>query len=220
MRFLVLFGALGAFALPCAVRADEDADFPSGSPYMSEAQRMIADLVASGETDIDELVSIIAKDNKEKLDHIVINIAEQRIYECNVDGHYLHKDKVSSGAHGYDTPPGTYKVVNRARKAYSKKYDAWMLNWMGLTSNGDYGMHGLEGSSYERLLGNVASHGCVRLSRAYAKELYERVSEGMPVKIINDPELKMIPYEPLSHNAAVAVVLDVLSPADPSEIFY
>src|SRR5688572_15562214 len=109
---LLPLAALLLLALPAAAAEAED------GAYMSEAQRMIADMVAAGETDIDELVSIIAKDNKEKLDHLVINIAEQRIYECNVDGHYLNMEKVSSGAKGYDTPTGEYNVVNRARKAY------------------------------------------------------------------------------------------------------
>lgn len=190
------------------------------SGYATRAQQMVADLVAAGETDIDELVAVIVTDNREVLDHIVINLAEQRIYECNLAGEVLHVEKTSTGAHGYDTPTGDYTVVNRAPKAYSQKYEAWMLHWMGLTSDGAYGMHGLEGSSYERLLGRVASHGCVRLSREYAKDLYSRVRVGLPVKIVNETDLKLDEYEPLSQRAARSLVLEVLSPADPWEVFY
>jgi len=190
------------------------------SSYTTHAQQLVADLVAAGETDIDELVAVIITDNREVLDHIVINLAEQKIYECNIAGEVLHVDKVSSGKGGYDTPVGEYHVVNRAPKAYSQKYEAWMLHWMGLTSDGSYGMHGLEGSSYERLLGHVASHGCVRLSRDYAKDLSSRVRVGMPVTIVNEKELKLTEYKPLSKRAARSLVLEVLSPADPWEVFY
>ena len=190
------------------------------SRYQTRAQQLIAGLIASGEDDLDALVAAIAADNREVLDHIVINLAAQRIYECNFQGEVLGEAKISSGRRGYDTPLGEYSVVNKAPKAYSQKYDAWMLQWMGLTSDGAYGMHGLEGSSYERHLGSVASHGCIRLSREYAKELYPKVHVGMPVSIVNDPELNLALYEPLSRRQAVSMVLDVIAPADPVEIFY
>jgi lipoprotein-anchoring transpeptidase ErfK/SrfK len=188
--------------------------------YRTRAQEKIKDLVAAGETDIDELVKVIASDDREALDHVVINIATQRLYECNLEGQVLAEHKVSSGRVGFDTPPGEYHIVNKAPKAYSKKYSAWMLYWMGLTSNGDYGMHGLEGSSYERLLGSQASHGCVRLSREYAKALYPRVKVGMPVTIVKDAKLNLAAYEPLSKQAAISLVLDAISPADPWEAYY
>ncbi|GEM_PF-2089479 len=198
----------------------EPLELDGASRYRTRAQQLVADLVAGGETDLDELVAAIVADHREVLDHIVINLAEQKLYECNADGEVLSQTSVSSGTRGYTTPTGTYHVVNKAPKAYSEKYEAWMLHWMGLTADGGYGMHGLEGSSYERLLGRVASHGCIRLSRAYAKEMYGRVTVGLPVFIVDDPELDLRSYEPLSRQAAVAMVLDVLSPADPWEIYY
>ena len=212
---------------PSSTASAAKADLPldslpldGASRYRTRAQQMLAELVAGGETDIDQLVAVIATDNRETLDHIVINLATQRIYECNLEGQLLNEQPISSGRRGLETPPGEYKVVNKAPKAYSEKYTAWMLHWMGLTADGGYGMHGLEGSSYERLLGGVASHGCIRLSRAYAKDLYSRVKVGMPVSVVNDPQLKLDAYEPLSRQAALSIVLEAISPADPWEIFY
>lgn len=190
------------------------------SSYMTRAQELVRELAADGTTDINELVSAIVADNSEVLDHIVINLANQTIYECNFSGEVLNSSRISSGRRGYDTPVGEYRVVNRAPKAYSEKYEAWMLHWMGLTSDGAYGMHGLEGSSYERLLGGVASHGCIRLSREYAKELYTRVKVGLPVTIVNEKDLQLTNYEPMSRRAVQSMVLEVLSPADPWEVFY
>jgi len=194
---------------------------PNGaSLYRTRAQQMVADLVAAGETDLDKLIAVIATDNREQLDHIVINLATQHIYECNFDGQILSEQPVSTGKRGLETPVGEYKVVNRAPKAYSEKYKAWMLHWMGLTKSGDIGMHGLEGSSYERLLGGQASHGCIRLSRAYAKDLYGRIKVGTPVSIVSDPKLDLAKFEPLSRQAALSIVLDAIAPADPWEMYY
>jgi hypothetical protein len=201
-----------------SARAEETATEPL--TYRDRAQALIEKLVQEGETDVDALVDHIASEDSEKLDHIIINLATQTIYEMNFAEQVLGESHVSSGRKGYDTPPGTYKVCNKAPKAYSQKYDAWMLNWMGFTSDGNYGIHGLEGSSYERHLGNVASHGCVRLSRKYAKDLYTRVTVGMPVKIIVDKGYKPAAYEPLSRQAALSMVMEVLSPSNPWEIYY
>jgi lipoprotein-anchoring transpeptidase ErfK/SrfK len=230
--FLVLLAPVPVLAESAAAGEAQSAEAEAAEPssslialgaasrYRTRAQELVADLVAAGETDLSELVALIVTDNRETLDHIVINLAEQRIYECNVDGEMLRREPVSTGRRGYETPIGEYHVVNKAPKAYSQKYEAWMLHWMGLTSDGGYGMHGLEGSSYERLLGGVASHGCIRLSRVYAKDLYGRVKVGLPVFIVNEPKLNLRQYEPVSEQAAIALVLDVLSPADPWEVFY
>ena len=220
--FLLLLVACAACGLGLSglARAEAEDGLDGASRYQTRAQQMIADLVAAGETDLEKLIEVIASDNHEQLDHLVINIAAQRIYECNTEGQVLGEHPVSSGIKGMDTPPGEYTVVNKAPKAYSEKYDAWMLHWMGLTKDGSYGMHGLEGSSYERRLGSVASHGCVRLSRDYAKELYSRVTVGMPVTIVNDPKLDLAKYEPLSRQAALAIVLDAIAPADPWETYF
>jgi lipoprotein-anchoring transpeptidase ErfK/SrfK len=211
----LVIAALLLPSLASASRAEE-----GDSPTRSRVDQLIAEMARDGSANVEELADILATDGREKLDHIIVNLATQTLYECNIDGQVLHETHISSGRKGYDTPPGEYKIVNKALKAYSKKYEAWMLYWMGLTSDGGYGMHGLEGSSYERLLGRVASHGCIRLSRSFAKEIYPRVEVGMPVSIISDPELKIQAFQPISREAALSMVLEALSPSDPSDIFY
>jgi len=211
---------LPSAAQPLAPLFLADDSLDAASSFRTEAQLEILELAATVGTDLKDLISIIITDNAEVLDHIIVNLAGQRIYECNVNGEVLRSEPVSTGTRGYDTPPGEYHVVNRAQKAYSQKYEAWMLHWMGITSDGGYGMHGLEGSSYERLLGRVASHGCIRLSRTYAEDLYGRIRIGLPVTIVNDPQLELPEYLPLSKRAAEAMVLELISPADPWEVFY
>jgi lipoprotein-anchoring transpeptidase ErfK/SrfK len=191
-----------------------------GDRSRTPVQLMLAQTAEDGKTSVGDMVKMISSDGGGQLDHIIINLATQRIYECNANNEVLHEDKVSSGRSGLETPAGDYTVQNKAPKAYSQKYTAWMLQWMGLTADGSYGMHGLEGSSYERHLGHQASHGCVRLSRKYAKDLYPRVKVGMPVKIINDKDLKLAAFQPLNPEAATSQVLDMLSPVDPDAVFY
>ncbi|MEZ5337812.1 MAG: L,D-transpeptidase [bacterium] len=194
-------------------------DFDGASGYQTRAQKIVSDMFAEGETDVSDLVQVLVANNRTVLDHLIVNIATQTIYECNINGEVLNSSRTSTGAKGYDTPLGEYKVVNQARKAYSKKYESWMLHWMGITPDGSYGMHGLEGSSYERKLGSVASHGCVRLSREYAKDLYSRIKVGTPVYIVDDPELELPPFREISEEAALSIVLDVVNPCDPWDVF-
>jgi lipoprotein-anchoring transpeptidase ErfK/SrfK len=73
-----------------------------------------------------------------------------------------------------------------------------MPHWSAITADGQYGMHSLEGTSYLQYLGSVASHGCIRLSPEDATWLYDWVSIGTPVDIVDDydepPEAKTIEY--------------------------
>ena len=216
--FLLLF-AHAAFAAPAGeTQVSIGPGLPSG--HDSRAREVVKDLVDNGTTDVDELVDSISEENSGKLDHLIVNLANQTIYECNMTGQVLRTGRISSGRKGYETPAGKYKVERKSPKAYSQKYDAWMLNWMAFTADGSYGLHGLEGSSYERHLGSIASHGCVRLSRKYAKDLYSRVKVGMPVTIINDKDFKLAEYKPISREDALSMVLEVLSPTDPEKVFY
>jgi hypothetical protein len=55
-----------------------------------------------------------------------------------------------------------------------------MLNWMGF--NGGIGFHALLGTRYYKYLGKKnVSHGCVRMSREDATEMYSIVEKGTPV---------------------------------------
>jgi hypothetical protein len=54
-------------------------------------------------------------------------------------------------------------------------------------------MHALEGHSYERHLGHVASHGCIRLSHVNAQWLYEWVEIGIQGEIVAEYTEPVIP---------------------------
>jgi lipoprotein-anchoring transpeptidase ErfK/SrfK len=132
-----------------------------------------------------------AEDSKPEVARIIINLAEQRIYALNFDGYVVLEYPVSTGKAGYGTPTGSYKVYTKSIAAYSKKYSATMTHWMAITGDGSYGMHGLLGRSYYKLIGRPASHGCIRLRREDASELYQYVKIGTPVDIVRIEKLEL-----------------------------
>ena len=84
---------------------------------------------------------------------------------------------------GVDTKTGLFVIQSKMEKWFSRQFDSTlMLNWMGF--NWGIGFHALQGSGYYRYLGKKkSSHGCVRLTRAMAKELYTKIEEGTPVLV-------------------------------------
>jgi lipoprotein-anchoring transpeptidase ErfK/SrfK len=126
-------------------------------------------------------------DKPETQKRIIISLADQKMWVFEGD-EIVQRFPVSTGRPGHATPPGCYSVHNRSTRAWSKKYECYMLNWMAVTGDGQIGMHALEGHAYERHLGHVASHGCIRLSHVNALWLYDWVEIGIPVDIVKDYE--------------------------------
>ncbi|HEX9746378.1 MAG TPA: L,D-transpeptidase [bacterium] len=119
--------------------------------------------------------------------HILISLTDQEMWVFE-DDEIVQNFLVSTGVPGHRTPVGHYKVRNQALSAYSQRYDAVMLSWMAISLDGLYGMHALQGTSYLRHLGSVASHGCIRLSHEDAEWLYDWVDIGTEVEIVADWE--------------------------------
>ena len=100
-----------------------------------------------------------------------INISQQtmRVY---VNGSLRHVWPVSTARRGYSTPIGMYRPTTLSRFHRSSKYN-WAPMPYSIFFRGGYAIHG----SYElRSLGGPASHGCIRLHPANARELYQMVS--------------------------------------------
>lgn len=118
--------------------------------------------------------------------YIDINLSKQNlsIFE---DGKNLGTYRVSSGKRGMATPTGTFKVMSKAPRAYSKRYNLYMPYWMQFTGVG-HGIHELpewksgykEGANH---LGIPVSHGCVRLGIGPAKTVYNFSGIGTPIVI-------------------------------------
>jgi hypothetical protein len=89
-----------------------------------------------------------------------------------VDGVERYQWPVSTGIPSYETPNGSFKTFRMEEDHYSKEFDdAPMPHSIFFTKIG----HAIHGTDSESRLGNPASHGCVRLSRANASTLYALV---------------------------------------------
>lgn len=117
---------------------------------------------------------------------IHINLARQRI-EPRVAGIAIASYPISSGLARTPTPVGTFTVLQKNPRAWSRAAKLWMPYWMHFSGRG-HGIHELpewpngrkEGESH---LGRRASHGCVRLGIGTAKKLYDWAPVGTPVVI-------------------------------------
>ena len=100
--------------------------------------------------------------------------------------------KISSGndkiPKGEETPDGLYTVQSKSPMAISKQFkNAELYHWIGF--NGNVGFHGLKGNGYYNTLGiRPSSHGCVRIARDDAEDLYKKIKLGTPVVVFhNEP---------------------------------
>jgi lipoprotein-anchoring transpeptidase ErfK/SrfK len=138
---------------------------------------------------------------------VIIDLQIQRA-EVFIGGQYAGWSVVATGKEGYGTPAGNYTILEKRVDKYSTLYgkivDAYgnvvdgdadarrdtppaggrfvfapMPYWMRLTWGG-IGMH----AGPIPRPGRTASHGCIRLPREFAIQLFQLVRIGTPVQII------------------------------------
>ncbi|KAA6206682.1 MAG: hypothetical protein DU429_04985 [Candidatus Tokpelaia sp.] len=102
---------------------------------------------------------------------VEIDIAKQ-IMTVHRDGEVLYIWKISTGRAGYKTPGGSYRPQRMYTMWHSRTYNNAPMPYAIFFHNG-YAIHGTTAIGR---LGSPASHGCVRLETANAKELYKLVT--------------------------------------------
>lgn len=121
----------------------------------------------------------------------IISIKDQRISLYDADGAAM-RAPISSGQKGiYDTPVGTYSVLEKNREHYSNQYDDAAMPFMQRITWSGVALH--QGV----LPGYPASHGCVRLPESFAEQIFPLTKIGMRVIISRDN----IAPVPISHPA-------------------
>lgn len=113
---------------------------------------------------------------------------------------------------GIETKEGVFAIQFKAERWHSVQFDSTlMLHFM--TFNWGVGFHALAGKSYYKYLGvKRSSHGCVRVSKEDAKDIYGKVKFGTPVVVHsgnpavfigfaekNDPDLQYLEYQELKN---------------------
>lgn len=129
-----------------------------------------------------------------------------KVYGLDGTGQHTKLEKVfwcSTGTASYPSKPGTYTLTGR------RSQWAFFPNWGGGTArwwlriDSEIAFHSIIYANYDlkrpnmnsvRKLGSVASHGCIRLTLADAKWMYDNIGAGTQVYIHEDgpldPELK------------------------------
>ena len=119
----------------------------------------------------------------------IVSIKSQQVTLYDADG-WILRAPVSSGTKGRETPSGVFSVVQKDKDHHSNLYDdAWMPNMLRITWSG-IALHG------GPLPGYPASHGCVRLPKAFAEKLYDVTQSGTPVIIADAASQPSSVYDP------------------------
>jgi len=106
---------------------------------------------------------------------MIINITDNTLtlYEDNI---YLKTYSIALGKEATPTPLGRFKIANKHRNPGGP----YGVRWMGLSKR-HYGIHG---TNKPDSIGKDVSRGCIRLSNEDAIEVYDLVSIGSIVDIM------------------------------------
>lgn len=107
---------------------------------------------------------------------IVVSLPAQRAYVYR-NGVRIGASPVSTGKPGHDTPSGIYTILQKHREHYSNLYDNAPMPFMQRLTWDGVALHA------GRVPGYPASHGCVRLPRAFAEQLFAVTTPGTVVVI-------------------------------------
>ncbi|UYY59461.1 L,D-transpeptidase family protein [Sphingomonas sp. S2-65] len=110
---------------------------------------------------------------------MVVSLAEQRAYVFRGDK-LVGVTTVSTGKPGHETPAGEFTILEKKAFHRSNLYsDAPMPFMQRLTWDG-IALHAGD------LPGRPASHGCIRLPTAFARQLFELTAMGGTVSVVED----------------------------------
>ncbi len=119
---------------------------------------------------------------------IVISLPLQQLFVYRGDA-LIAVSAVSTGSRGHETPAGEFTILQKDVDHRSNKYsDAPMPYMERLTWDG-IAIHGGRDPGYP------ASHGCVRVPLAFARQLYAITSMGAHVAIIDDASAPGLPVD-------------------------
>jgi lipoprotein-anchoring transpeptidase ErfK/SrfK len=116
---------------------------------------------------------------------IDVSLSQQRLTLLE-DGQAVWSAAVSTGVRGAETPPGTYQVEYKMARARFRgvnpggsRYDIPDVKWV-LAFFGDYTIHG---AYWRTAFGRPASNGCISLTDANAKHVFDWADEGTAVVV-------------------------------------
>jgi hypothetical protein len=123
---------------------------------------------------------------------IVIAIQQQQALVYRGD-RLVGVSTVSTGAPGYETPLGEFNILEKKAFHRSNLYSNAPMPYMQRLTWGGIALHA------GQLPGYPASHGCIRLPKGFARELYDLTAKGGTVLVVDDvmDAPLYLPLEPL-----------------------
>ena len=107
---------------------------------------------------------------------VVVSLPQQRAYVYR-GGALIGVSTVSTGRAGYETPTGTFNILQKARVHHSNLYEGAPMPFMQRLTWDGVALHAGE------IPGQPASHGCIRLPRAFAEHLFAATELGAAVHV-------------------------------------
>ncbi len=117
---------------------------------------------------------------------MLVSLQKQQI-KVLVGDRLVARSKVSTGKKGHRTPTGIFSVLQKKRRHHSNIYSRAPMPYMQRLTWSGIALH-----ESKSVPARPASHGCVRLPNAFAKQLYGFTDRGAHV-IITDEELNFAP---------------------------
>ncbi len=145
---------------------------------------------------------------------MLVSLSEQKINVYR-GTELLSSSAISSGKRGNSTPTGVFSILEKRRRHFSNLYNNAPMPFMQRLTWSGIALH--EG----RLPGYPASHGCIRLPRSFAKDLFGMTDRGMHVVVTRDaaqPDLirhDILP-QPAQRTTEVASLSSKTIAADPA----
>lgn len=147
---------------------------PLGEPFL---------YLPSEKTDLESNVSNI---------YLVIKLSQRRVYVYQ-DNQLKVSYPIAVGKAGWETPIGSYKVLDMQRNpAWEHPLNGTVIppgpdnplgaRWIAFWTDGR-NFIGLHGTPNEELVGQAVSHGCIRMRNKDILALYAIVKMGTPVKV-------------------------------------
>jgi lipoprotein-anchoring transpeptidase ErfK/SrfK len=109
---------------------------------------------------------------------IVVSIPLQRAFVYR-GGELIGVTTVSTGREGHETPLGTFNILQKRQEHYSNLYDNAPMPFMQRLTWDGVALHGGE------VIDGPASHGCIRLPPAFARQLFAATELGGSVHVVD-----------------------------------
>jgi lipoprotein-anchoring transpeptidase ErfK/SrfK len=110
---------------------------------------------------------------------VVVSLPEQRAHVYR-NGTRIGVSTISSGKAGHETPTGVFPILQKREEHYSNLYGNAPMPYMQRLTWDGIALHA------GRIPGYPASHGCIRLPKAFAKKLFDATERGVTVVVADE----------------------------------